>query len=1351
VAPLQGAPGTTGLAGQALAISGLPLAGVRVSLEDSAVSTETDSAGRFLLAGVPSGHQVLVIDGETVPGNGRYGSYETGVELTEHETTTLNYTIWLTPLDKVGDKRIDSPTKRETRLTTPRVPGLEVRIPAGTVIEDDAGHIVKKLNISPIPVDRPPFPLPPFVSVPLYFTVQPGQAYLSKGAQIVYPNWTHLPPGQRVDFWNYDPDDRGWYVYGHGSVTSDGKQVMPDPGVKVWEFTGAMISSSPTPPSIQPAGYYGGDPVDLQSGLFTYRKTDLVLPDSIPIVIQRNYRQSDSNSYSFGKGTTSLYDMRLWSTNNYKEADLILPDGKRVHYVRTSPGTGYPEAVYRTTNVPGAFFGSEIKWDAATPGFDLTLTNGYTFVFGELAPLQAIRDPYGNTLTLTRESGQNGNITKITSPHGRWVKLSYDGSNRITEITDNGGRHLKYEYTSGLLTKATDAAGRKTEYAYNGSGQMTSVTDARGNKYLETKYDANGRVEKQIDGDGGTFEFAYKVGGEGQVESTTLTEPRGNKRRLSFNSEGFKTGETVGLESEDEATTSFERQAATGLLLSVTDPLARKTAFEYDSNGNVKEVTRLAGTGEAQTTKLAYEPGTNRVTEATDPLGHATKYKYGSKGELLKQTDPLGHETSLEYNGEGQLTAITNAENETTKLAYDHGDLVSATNPLGRESRQFVDAVGRVTAITSPGGQQTRFAYNNDDELTSARMPSGAETTIEYDADGDPISIIDPRGGETTATHDVMDRIESETDPLKHTASLTYDKADNLVKAVDRRGNVSEFDYDPLGRLASASFGASGETAESTIEYEYDKANRLTNIDDSASGEYVLSYDNLDRLDSLEGPNGSVGYEYDAAGRRELMAASGLGTVGYEYDKANRLTEIASGGQVVSLGYDKANRLESLTLPNGIEQRYGYDKAGEPTSIAYKEGESTLGEIDYAYDANGQTEAMWGSYARLGLPEPLGSAKYNAANELTEREGKGLEYDQDGNLTSDEAHEYSWDARGQLTAISGTDSASFAYDPFGRRISKTLGGTTTDLLYDGQNAIQESVKGSVTANMLTGLRADQLLSRTTESGTDSYLTNALGSTVALANGEGKVETGYTYDPFGHSTKEGEASENPYQFTGRENDGDGLQYNRARYYSPADARFISRDPAGFGGGSPDLYQYVGGNPLDFTDPSGETGLPIPNPKLIEEGVKNGISEVGDAIGGVIEGGGDAIEEGGRYAVKHPGTTAELTAAGVCTVASAGGCLWAVGVGLGVATLENANNSDCPEEFLVSEGLTVGATAAAGAPGLVAGGLEAAGKFGSAASGLSRTGRIALNTPPSLAAGAGTTIISPGLHSGATSSC
>ena len=57
-------------------------------------------------------------------------------------------------------------------------------------------------------------------------------------------------------------------------------------------------------------------------------------------------------------------------------------------------------------------------------------------------------------------------------------------------------------------------------------------------------------------------------------------------------------------------------------------------------------------------------------------------------------------------------------------------------------------------------------------------------------------------------------------------------------------------------------------------------------------------------------------------------------------------------------------------------------------------------------------------------------------------------------------------------------------------------------------------------------------------------------------------TVYTYDPFGNPIA---SAANIQQYTGRENDGTGLQYDRVRYYSPTLQRFISEDPLGFGGG------------------------------------------------------------------------------------------------------------------------------------------------------------------------------------------
>ena len=330
----------TALAGQALKLNGLPLAGLHVAVEDTPAATVTDAAGQFLLTGLPAGHQVLIVEGSAI-GAQRYGTFTIGVQIAAHKETTLDAPIWMTPLDPAGNHRIASPTRGRVTITTPRIPGLEVRLPGGTVIHDATGHIVRNLNITAVPVDRPPFPLPFFVEVPVYFTVQPGRAYLSKGAQIIYPNYTHLRAGSRVAFWNYDAGGRGWYIYGHGSVTPNGKQVVPDPGVRVWEFTGSMITGSPSPPAAgsAPGGPpKGGDPVDLSTGLFDYTRTDLVLPDTIPIVIERSYRQGDSNSYSFGVGTTNRYDLRLWSENNYHEADLILPNGGRVLYKRVSRG-----------------------------------------------------------------------------------------------------------------------------------------------------------------------------------------------------------------------------------------------------------------------------------------------------------------------------------------------------------------------------------------------------------------------------------------------------------------------------------------------------------------------------------------------------------------------------------------------------------------------------------------------------------------------------------------------------------------------------------------------------------------------------------------------------------------------------------------------------------------------------------------------------------------------------------------------------------------------------------------------------------------------------------------------------
>jgi YD repeat-containing protein len=263
------------------------------------------------------------------------------------------------------------------------------------------------------------------------------------------------------------------------------------------------------------------------------------------------------------------------------------------------------------------------------------------------------------------------------------------------------------------------------------------------------------------------------------------------------------------------------------------------------------------------------------------------------------------------------------------------------------------------------------------------------------------------------------------------------------------------------------------------------------------------------------------------------MTVAGQPQVTYSYDDADRLTGIAQGTATVSMTYDNASRRASLTLPNGIVVEYGYDDNSRLTSLTYKQGANTLGNLTYAYDVVARRSEMGGTWARTNLPAALTSATYDDANQVATFDLTAFTYDHNGNLTNDGARTYTWNARDELTGIAGVSSASFAYDGAGRRRAKTIGGTTTHFVHDGPNPVQELESGTPTANLLAGLSIDEYFTRADASDALSYLTDALGSSVALANGTGTIVTDYTYEPFGATGVSGASTGNAFRFTGRE--------------------------------------------------------------------------------------------------------------------------------------------------------------------------------------------------------------------------
>ncbi len=161
--------------------------------------------------------------------------------------------------------------------------------------------------------------------------------------------------------------------------------------------------------------------------------------------------------------------------------------------------------------------------------------------------------------------------------------------------------------------------------------------------------------------------------------------------------------------------------------------------------------------------------------------------------------------------------------------------------------------------------------------------------------------------------------------------------------------------------------------------------------------------------------------------------------------------------------------------------------------------------MDVTYDNAGRQSTMGGSSPQTGLPLAVSQTAYNARDLLAEFGGASLAYDANGNLTSDGTNTYTWNARNQLVSISGGTSASFQYDAFGRRVSKTIGGMT-QYLYDGANPVQELSGTTASANLLTG-GLDEYFQRTDLAGARSFLTDALGSTLALTDSTGASAEG----------------------------------------------------------------------------------------------------------------------------------------------------------------------------------------------------------------------------------------------------
>ncbi|CAK7039346.1 RHS repeat domain-containing protein [Saezia sanguinis] len=193
-------------------------------------------------------------------------------------------------------------------------------------------------------------------------------------------------------------------------------------------------------------------------------------------------------------------------------------------------------------------------------------------------------------------------------------------------------------------------------------------------------------------------------------------------------------------------------------------------------------------------------------------------------------------------------------------------------------------------------------------------------------------------------------------------------------------------------------------------------------------------------------------------------------------------TQTSTPGTQQTSSYDPLQRMQNIDIQAGqntlMSRGYTYDGVGYIIQRQTEEGEFTYGYdlLDRLTQAvppqTLQNELPVESYAydavhnRIGSSQQAGAWAYNANNQLTQY-GSGsaqvnYTYTETGHIaTATQAGQttiYHYDASDRLVSISknGVEIANYQYDPFGRRISKTVNGQAIYYLYTDEGLIAET-------------------------------------------------------------------------------------------------------------------------------------------------------------------------------------------------------------------------------------------------------------------------------------------------------
>ncbi len=609
--------------------------------------------------------------------------------------------------------------------------------------------------------------------------------------------------------------------------------------------------------------------------------------------------------------------------------------------------------------------------------------NDESYGYNESGLLIKSTDSEGKTVSYSYDDNNLKTVKQTVSGVEQTVaEYTYDADNNVSQITNNVGSKVKYEYNNGVVTSRS-----VEEKGENPSSATESMTYIQSGNYISSYTDASGGVT--------TFYYDNNnTALKGLVEK--IVDPNGNETRYTYDP---NTDELLSVSGNADTSS------------------VSSTGFVYE-NDLVKSITHNGDTYSYGRDSLG------RITASEINGQTLVSTVYDSRNRLASQTYANGSVYTPVYDSHDRLAGDNWNGTVLSDYYYDEKDRISqykdnVTNVTYRYSYALYDLPFRVV-----GSDGTKSIYDYD--------RSGAISNFTFLKDCDIIYNARYKNNEKGNPTDTV--VSTFNNTLLH---YNYDNSERLsgwscgpvISSVTYKTALS-------GDLGAGNLvqnykngGRDGETYQN-YTYDYDQNQNITNVTESTQNKTVsYAYDGLDRLISESNGTDTYTYSYDVGGNIQSVTKNGAVTGTFAYGGANhdrlssfngkavtydangnplsydgytyswqrgsQLSGISGNGKTVSYVYDSQGRRVQKTV-DGITTTYVY--SGDML-ISQSDGTNTLG---FAYDSQGMAIGFkYGGNYYYYMRDLLGNVTAVA--------------DADGDLVA----EYSYDAYGNLLSSSG--------------------------------------------------------------------------------------------------------------------------------------------------------------------------------------------------------------------------------------------------------------------------------------------------------------------------------------------